>query len=219
MKRVKIIGSGFASIAAACYLAQAGYQVSVYEKNKEIGGRASQFRKDGFTFDMGPTWYWMLDVFEKFFNDFGKTPSDFYDLEKLDPGYEVYFDKMDSFKISRNLPEIYALFEKTEKGSSKHLQLFLRQAKRNYEIAVQNLVYKPDISPLELISSESISRLYLLFRSIKSQIRKNIKNPRLRKILEFPVLFLGAKPSNTPALWLITNLQEKGVCKYTKKLW
>ncbi|WP_204356500.1 phytoene desaturase family protein [Arcticibacterium luteifluviistationis] len=211
MKKISIIGSGFSSIAAACYLAQAGHEVHVYEKNKTIGGRARRLEKDGFTFDIGPTFYWMPDVFEKFFNDFNHIPSDFYELEKLNPGYEVYFDKNDSIKISDNIEEIYQLFEETEKGSAAKLKSFLKDAKRNYEIAVQDLVYRPGNSPLELITLESATRLRFLFVSIQKQIQKKFKSPRLRKLLEFPVLFLGAKPSNTPAMYNFMNYADFGL--------
>ncbi|MCL4135779.1 UNVERIFIED_CONTAM: hypothetical protein GTU68_007369 [Idotea baltica] len=211
MKKISIIGSGFSSIAAACYLAQAGHEVHIYEKNNTIGGRARRYEKDGFTFDIGPTWYWMPDVFEKFFSDFNQHPKNFYTLEKLDPGYEVYFDKNDSVKVSGNIEEIYQLFEETEAGSAEKLKGFLADAKRNYEIAVQDLVYRPGNSPLELITLESATRLRFLFISIQSQIQKKFKSPRLRKLLEFPVLFLGAKPSNTPAMYNFMNYADFGL--------
>ena len=92
-KKIAIIGSGFSSMSAASYLAKSGFKVNVYEKNKTLGGRARQLKKDGFTFDMGPSWYWMPDVFESFFNDFGKKTADFYKLERLDPGYQVFLEK------------------------------------------------------------------------------------------------------------------------------
>jgi phytoene desaturase len=211
MKQIAIIGSGFSSLAAACYLAKDGHSVSIYEKNSTVGGRARRLIKGGFTFDIGPTWYWMPDVFEKFFGDFGYKPSDFYRLDQLNPGYEVYFGENDSFKISGNLEEIYTLFENEEKGSAEKLKSFLKQAKRNYEIAVQNLVYRPGVSPLELITPETIGRLHLLLTDIQGQIRKKFKNPKLRKTLEFPVLFLGAKPSNTPALYNFMNWADFGL--------
>ena len=110
MKKITIIGSGFSSLAASCYLAQAGYNVTIYEKNKTIGGRARQLKKDGFTFDMGPTWYWMPDVFERFFSDFGKVPSDFYELEKLNPAYIVYFGIDDYITIEDTLEKISEAF-------------------------------------------------------------------------------------------------------------
>jgi len=119
MKRtIYIIGSGFASLSASCYLAQAGHEVIILEKNSTIGGRARQYKKDGFIFDIGPTWYWMPDVFERFFSDFNKIPLDYYRLDQLNPAYEVYFSEQDSKTISGNLEEIYTMFENEEPGSS-----------------------------------------------------------------------------------------------------
>ena len=210
-KKIYIIGSGFSSLSAACYLSKEGYDVTVLEKNDSLGGRARQFKKEGFTFDLGPSWYWMPDVFERFFADFGKKPSDYYTLDKLSPGYEVYFGKNDSIKISDKLPEIYELFESIEKGSSKHLKSFLDSAKSNYDTAIKDLVYKPGVSPLELVNSTTIARVTQFFSTIRKQVRKNIKNEKLIEILEFPVLFLGAKPSNTPAFYNFMNYADFGL--------
>ena len=210
-KTINILGSGFSSLAASCYLAKAGHKVTVFEKNSQIGGRARQYKKDGFLFDMGPTWYWMPDVFERFFNDFDKKQSDYYQLEKLNPAYEVYFGIGDSAVIPDNLDQIYSLFEKEEKGSSLHLKKFLKQAKNNYDVAVKDLVYRPGVSPLELITPKTINKLNQLFFDIRSQIQKRFNNPRLIKILEFPVLFLGAKPGNTPAMYNFMNWADFGL--------
>jgi len=147
-KNIYIIGSGFSSLAASSYLAKAGYDVVVLEKNATVGGRARQLIKEGFTFDIGPTWYWMPDVFEKFFADFGKKPSDYYELEKLDPAYQVYFDKADSITIPGSLEEIYQIFEEEEKGSSVHLKSFLKSAAYNYDVSINDLVYKPGVSSI-----------------------------------------------------------------------
>lgn len=210
-KTVNIIGSGFSSLSAACYLAKSGYDVIVYEKNKTTGGRARQYKKEGFTFDIGPTWYWMPDVFEKFFNDFNKKPEDYYQLEKLDPAYQVYFSKLESIIISGKLQEIFEAFEKEEKGSSKYLRQFLYSAKYNYDVAIKDLVYKPGVSPLELITPVTIKKVNQFFSTIRTQVRKNIKNQKLIQILEFPVLFLGAKPSNTPAFYNFMNYADFGL--------
>jgi len=210
-KTINILGSGFSSLAASCYLAKAGHKVTVFEKNSQIGGRARQYKKDGFLFDMGPTWYWMPDVFERFFNDFNKKPSDYYQLEKLNPAYEVYFGIGDSAVIPDSLDQIYYLFEKEEKGSSLHLKKFLKQAKNNYDVAVKDLVYRPGVSPLELITPKTINKLNQLFFDIRSLIQKRFNNPRLIKILEFPVLFLGAKPGNTPAMYNFMNWADFGL--------
>ncbi|GAB1309586.1 phytoene desaturase family protein [Urechidicola sp. KH5] len=210
-KRIYIIGSGFSSLAASCYLAQSGHDVTVVEKNENLGGRARQFKRDGFTFDMGPTWYWMPDVFEKFFADFNKKPSDYYDLEKLSPAYTVYFGKDDSITIGDNLDAIYKAFEKEEQGSSKYLNKFIESAKFNYEVAINGLVYKPGVSIFELISKETIANVTQFFRSISKTVRKHIKSARLIQILEFPVLFLGAKPSDTPSFYNFMNYADFGL--------
>jgi phytoene desaturase len=210
-KNIHIIGSGFSALSASCYLAKQGYNVTVLEKNDTLGGRARQYQKDGFTFDLGPSWYWMPDVFERFFADFGKKPSDYYTLDKLSPGYEVYFGENSSLKISENLEDIYKMFESEEKGSAKHLKSFLDSAKSNYDTAIKDLVYKPGISPLELVTTTTVARVTQFFSTIRKQVRKNIKSPKLIKILEFPVLFLGAKPSNTPAFYNFMNYADFGL--------
>ena len=210
-KTIQIIGSGFSSLAAACYLAQQGNTVTIYEKNSTIGGRARQFKEDGFTFDMGPSWYWMPDVFERFFNDFNRKPSDYYELIKLNPAYRVYFGINDFVSIFDNLEEIKYTFEAIEKGSGQKLQNFIDQAKSNYDIAIKDLVYRPGISPLELITKETALKLDQFFKNVSSDIRKKFKNERLIQILEFPVLFLGAKPAKTPSFYNFMNYADFGL--------
>ena len=205
MKKAAIIGSGFSSLSAACYLAKAGYNVTVLEKNDSLGGRARQLEKGGFKFDMGPTWYWMPDVFERFFNDFGHEPFDFYKLTKLSPGYEVYFGKEDSMLISDRIEDIYRTFEKEEPGSSKALKKFLKLAERNYDIAIKNLVYKPGLSPLELVTKDTVTEMGQFVRTMHAYLTKHFKSRKLRQILEFPVLFLGAKPQDTPLFYAFMN--------------
>ena len=211
-RKVVIIGSGFSSLSAACYLAKMGYIVDIYEKNEDFGGRARQFKEDGFTFDMGPSWYWMPDVFEKFFKDFDKKPEDFYLLKKLNPAYHVYFGKNDFIAIPDSLDKICEVFENEEPGSSKQLKKFISKAKDNYKIAVTDMLYKmPGLSPLELISLDTIKRVGYFFTNIKREVHKNFKNPKLRSILEFPVLFLGAESSNTPAFYNFMNYADFGL--------
>ena len=214
---INIIGSGFSSLAASCYLAKAGFNVTVFEKNKTIGGRARQLLKDGFTFDIGPTWYWMPDVFERFFSDFGKKPSDYYTLEKLNPAYSVYFGENDFITIEDTLDKIKEAFEKEELGSSKKLDKFISKAKNNYDIAIKDLVYNPGVSPLELITPATIKKINQFFSTIKKDVRKEFKNKKLVKILEFPVLFLGAKPSDTPSFYSFMNYADFGLGTFHPK--
>lgn len=208
MTSISIIGSGFSSLSAACYLAKQGYKVDVYEKNNYLGGRARQLNRNGFRFDMGPTFYWMPDVFDKFFNDFGKKVNDYYELQKLNPGYRVYFEKENYVDIEDNLIKIKERFEAIEQGSGEKLQKFLNKAKSNYELAIQNLVYQPGENIFEIINIKTALKSNLFLKSIRKDIRKVVRHPELRKILEFPVLFLGAKPSNTPAFYNFMNYAD-----------
>ena len=210
-KDIKIIGSGFSALAAACYLAKAGHEVNLYEKNDTVGGRARQLKKDGFTFDIGPTWYWMPDVFERFFADFDKKPSDYYSLQKLSPAYRVYFGVSEYLTIADNLEEIMQTFERVEKGSSIQLAQFMAVAKSNYDIAIKDLVYNPGVSALELVTLETIKKMNQFFGNISKDVRKRFKNEKLIQILEFPVLFLGAKPSDTPSFYSFMNYADFGL--------
>lgn len=209
-KTISIIGSGFSSLSAACYLAKAGYKVSIFEKNNTVGGRARQLIKDGFTFDIGPSWYWMPDVFEKFFNDFNKSTSDYYTLDKLSPAYKIFFSD-DVITIGDHMDQICEEFERIESGSSKPLRKFIAQAQDHYNIAINKVVLKPGISPLELVTKDTITRVDRFFKSISSEVRKNFKNPKLISTLEFPVLFLGAKPSQTPSFYSFMNFADFGL--------
>lgn len=216
-QQIIIIGTGFSSLSASCYLAKAGYNVTVYEKNDTIGGRARQLQKDGFTFDIGPTWYWMPDVFERFFNDFNTKSSDYYTLEKLNPAYSVYFGEDDYITIGDTLEKICQAFEKEEPGSSVMLKKFIDKAKSNYDIAIKDLVYNPGVSPLELVTLKTIKKLDQFFSTIKKDVRKEFNNDRLAKILEFPVLFLGAKPSDTPSFYSFMNYADFGLGTFHPK--
>ncbi|RNC87440.1 MAG: phytoene desaturase [Allomuricauda sp.] len=210
MKKIAIIGSGFSSLAASCYLAKAGYTVTVFEKNSEVGGRARQLKKEGFTFDMGPSWYWMPDIFEKFFADFGKKVTDYYNLDKLDPAYKVFFQD-EQITIGDSLEKIMLEFERIESGSSVHLKKFIKKAERNYDIAINDVVLRPGLSPFELVTKDTVVRLDQFFKTISSEVRKKFKNPKLISLLEFPVLFLGAKPSKTPAFYSFMNFADFGL--------
>ncbi len=210
-KKILIIGSGFSSISAATYLADKGYDITVFEKNPSFGGRARKFESNGFTFDMGPSWYWMPDVFEKYFNDFNKKVSDYYNIKKLDPAYTVYFGLNDSIEIKGDIDSICKTFDEHEKGASKSLRKFMIQANKNYSIAMDKIVYKPGISIFELITFKTIIRIRYFLTNIKSEVAKYFKNKKLRQILEFPVLFLGAKPENTPAFYNIMNHADFGL--------
>ncbi|HMI06159.1 MAG TPA: phytoene desaturase family protein [Flavobacterium sp.] len=210
-KNIKVIGSGFSSLSAACYLAKQGHEVTIYEKNATVGGRARQLKENGFTFDIGPTWYWMPDIFERFFADFNKKPSDYYELHKLSPAYTVYFGINEFVTIADNLPEIIETFESIEKGSGKKLGAFMAEAKSNYDIAIKDLVYNPGVSPLELVTLETARKIAQFISNISRDVHRKFSNKKLIQILEFPVLFLGAKPSDTPSFYSFMNYADFGL--------
>ena len=208
MQSISIIGSGFSSLSAACYLAKKGKKVKVYEKNEQLGGRARILKHEGFTFDMGPSWYWMPDVFENFFADFNKKPSDYYQLVRLSPAYKVFFDDYKDIEIPSSFEEIISVFEREEKGSGEKLKDFMADAGYNYKVAIEKIVNKPGLSPLELVTPETVIKINQFFTSISSKIRKKFKSPKLIQILEFPVLFLGAKPQDTPLFYNFMNYAD-----------
>jgi phytoene desaturase len=209
-KKVIVIGSGFSGLSAACYLAKAGFEVTVLEKNPSLGGRARTFEANGFTFDMGPSWYWMPDVFERFFNDFGKKVTDYYELVRLDPSYAVFFGKDDIMHVPAKMEELEAMFEQYEPGSSLKLRTFLKESAYKYKVGMEEFVHKPSHSIWEFVDLRILkSALGLqLFTSMSKYLRSFFKSEKLLKLLEFPVLFLGATPQNTPALYSLMNYAD-----------
>lgn len=210
-KTIAVIGSGFSSLAAASYLAKNGHDVEVFEKNNSLGGRARRFKEKGFTFDMGPSWYWMPDVFERFFADFGKKPSDYYELDKLDPGYQVIFEGGETIEIGDSLDKIYKIFDREEEHGAKKLKKFIDNARNNYDIAIKDLVYKPGVSALELVTPKTVTKLGEFFSTVDKDVEKAFENEKLKRILKFPVLFLGAKPSETPSFYNFMNYADFGL--------
>ena len=207
MKKIAVIGSGFAGLTSAIELASLGHHVTVFEKNSMVGGRARKFQSNGFTFDMGPSWYWMPDVFDKFFARHGKKVEDYYKLLKLDPGFSVVYGKDNTINVPASFEELVSLFEDIEKGSGTKLRKFLKKAEVKYNIGMNSLVYKPSHSIFEFINLKVlIGVLHLnVFSNFRSYVKKYFSDSRLTRLMEFPVLFLGATPKNTPALYSLMN--------------
>ncbi len=206
-KKTIVIGAGFAGLAAASVLAKHGHRVTVLEKNDTPGGRARQFSAEGFTFDMGPSWYWMPEVFEDFFQQFGRRVADYYDLRLLDPGYQIYYGPGNVLRIPADPQALPRIFEAIEPGSASRLAVFLREAAYKYEVGMQRLVHKPGLSVREFADRRFLAGLLRMhvFRSFHSYVRKYFRDPRLLRLMEFPVLFLGGMPQNTPALYSLMN--------------
>ncbi|MCP9749942.1 phytoene desaturase family protein [Ferruginibacter sp. HRS2-29] len=209
MKKAVIIGSGFSGLSAASFLAKAGWQVTVIEKQSLPGGRARQFSAEGFTFDMGPSWYWMPDIFERYFNCFGKKVADYYQLQRLDPSYRIYWPEGFT-DIPAGYEELKELFEKTEKGAAAKLDQFMSEAAYKYEVGINKLVHKPGRSLTEFIDMDLARGVLKLdvFTSMKKHVRKFFSHPKLVQLLEFPVLFLGALPEKIPALYSLMNYAD-----------
>lgn len=209
-KKITVIGGGFAGLASACSLASRGFEVDLLEKNTTTGGRGRSFSAQGFTFDMGPSWYWMPGVFEDFFSRFGKKVSDYYELIRLDPSYRVYFRDGEQLDIPANYEALRAEFEKLEIGAGPRLDAFMAEAKVKYDVSMKDFVWKPSLSITEFMHPallrESI-RLDL-FSSFSKHARKYFRHPKILQLLEFPVLFLGAKPSGTPAMYSMMNYAD-----------
>lgn len=210
MKKVIVIGAGFAGLSAATSLANKGFEVTILEKNAVPGGRARVFREKGFTFDMGPSWYWMPDVFETYFGKFGKKPSDYYQLVRLDPSYAVIFDATSAVDIPAGIEKLKQLFEQIEPGSGQRLEAFLEQAAYKYDVGMNKFVWKPSRSIWEFVSLKllyDLGRMDVL-QTFAGHIRKYFSDPKLLQLMEFPILFLGATPENTPAMYSLMNYAE-----------
>ena len=208
--KVVVIGSGFAGLAAATSLADKGYQVTILEKNDIPGGRARKFETDGFVFDMGPSWYWMPDVFDQYFERFGNQTSDYYELVRLDPSYSVHFGKDDCMEVPARLDDLYDLFESYESGSSQKLKHFLAEAEYKYSVGMNEFVHKPGNSIMEFADIRVLKSMFRLqmFSSLSNHVDKLFKHKQLRELLKFPVLFLGATPENTPAMYSLMNYAD-----------
>ena len=204
-----MIGSGFAGLSAASFMAKAGWSVTVLEKHATPGGRARQLKENGFSFDMGPSWYWMPDVFERYFNQFGKKVDQYYSLIRLDPSYRIYW-KDDSTDIPANFDQLKELFESLETGSARKLDKFIEEAAYKYRVGIQKLVFKPGQSYREFLDPDIIKGVFKLdvFTSMKKHVHKFFRHPKLRQMLEFPVLFLGALSEDTPALYSLMNYAD-----------
>lgn len=206
-KKIAIIGSGFSGISTASYLAQAGHEVDVFEKHDIPGGRARQFTtSNGFTFDMGPSWYWMPDVIEQFFKDFDERSEQYFNLVKLNPQFEMIFEN-ESVEIPENYNNLKSLCESIEIGSGKKLDEFMTSAKAKYEISMKDFIMKPchNITEFFEVSLLQSAVKMNLLSNFRDYVNTFFKNQKLRSLMEFPVIFLGASPKNIPAMYSLMN--------------
>lgn len=202
-----VIGAGISGLAAACVLAQRGVNVTVVEKNAGIGGRARTWSQGGFTFDMGPSFYWMPDVFERFFARFNTSVADHYELRRVDPSYRVVFGPDRAWDLPAGRNAVADLFESVEPGAGRALHAFLEEARMKYMLGMQRLVYDPSLGWSGYLRPELLIDLLRtsVFTSLRSHVHRHFKNGSIRQVMEFPSLFLGATPRTTPALYSLMN--------------
>ena len=200
---VVVIGAGVGGLSTACYLADAGADVRVLEKNEQLGGRASRLERDGFRFDMGPSWYLMPDVFERFFDHFDRTPTDYYGLTHLDPHYRIFFKDGDEVDVTPDLERTKRVFESYEDGAGEALERYLEKSRENYEVGMEHFVYE-DRSKLRDYLDLDVARQargLSLLGSMQGHVEDYFDHPKLQQIMQYTLVFLGGSPKNTPALY------------------
>ncbi|HRI00643.1 MAG TPA: phytoene desaturase family protein [Saprospiraceae bacterium] len=209
-KHIIVVGAGISGLTAAIELSSnPELEVTVIDKNGEIGGRARSFEWNGFHYDMGPSWYWMPEIFERFFKEHGEDLSKYFELLRLDPSYRVFF-KQDRFDKPDDFEEALLKFESLQKGSSEFIRRFIRDAEFKYNAGMNTYVRTPADSMVEYFNFEVLSSFFKMdmFKSIDKEIRKGIQDEKLLQLLLFPILFLGAKPTETPALYSLMNYAD-----------
>jgi phytoene desaturase len=208
--QIDIIGAGFSSLVAACFLSKAGHEVKVYEKNSMAGGRARIFKAEGFTFDMGPSWYWMPELVDGLFEELGEDRRDYVQLERLDPSYKVYWNDETSTNMPASLEALYQVFEELETGGGEQLRRFLEDAQIKYRVGTEKFLDKPGLKLSELIDVEVFKNFFKLdlFKSVEKDVCNRFKSHKARSILRFPVLFLGEMPHRIPSLYTLMNYAD-----------
>lgn len=207
--KVVVIGGGFAGLSAAAFLAKQGCDVVLLEKNKTLGGRARVLHKKGFRFDMGPSWYMMPEVFERFFKHFGKTVADYYQLEQLHPRYQVFFDDKTSLVMSEKLEDNANVFETQEAGAKEKLKEFIEKLRVPYQTSIGKFIYLDIWSVRSWLNFHNVRELFPLIFSLRlweswhDFVGRFFKNEKLQKIMSFPAVFLGGSPFNTPSIYAV----------------
>jgi len=207
LSEIVVVGAGYGGLAASALLAKDGHKVTVIEKNEQVGGRAGMFKKDGFSFDMGPSWYMWPQVFERFFAEFGKDAKELLNLKQLDPSYRAYFNDGDVIDISSDIQKNYEVFDTLEENGAEKLRQYLDACKRQYEIAMRSLVYRTYNSVFDFFSPSMIIDVLRLkgFSSFHGSVKKYFKNPKAQKLLEWVTVFLGGDPRNVPAMYCMMS--------------
>lgn len=201
--KITIVGAGFGGLSAAALMAKEGFEVNVLEKNEQSGGRASVYSEKGYNFDMGPSWYLMSDVYEKFFKEFGKKPEDFFKLERLNPSYRIFFDNEKVMDVSADLKNNYELFDSLEENGGEKLKKYLASSKELYDFSINEMLYKDYNSVLDFFNGKLLFKGYKLniWENLQHYVNKQFESDEARKILEYAIGFLGGSPKNTPSFY------------------
>ena len=214
-QQVTVVGGGIGGLSAACYLADAGADVTVVERNSQLGGVAGRLELEGFVFDTGPSWYMMPETFERFFGFFGRSPSDYYELERLDPQYRVFFTDGDQLDITPDVDRTRRLFESYEPGAGDALEEYLDSAARTFDIGMERFVYTDRSRLRDLIDPSIVRAAPALghLGSMQSFVDEYFEHPKLQQLLQYTLVFLGSSPHNTPSLYhLMAHVDfERGV--------
>lgn len=195
---------------AACYLSKAGYAVEVFEKNSMPGGRSQSFSAEGFTFDMGPTWYWMPDVVDRLFKDLDEVRADYFQLQQLDPAYRVFWNDSSYTDIPAKHDELIALFDTLEGKGGAKLEKFLHDAQLKYDTAMGSFIENPGLRLSELLQPGILREAMKLdvFKSVEKDVARRFESDKARNLLNFPVLFLGERPEKIPAMYTLMNYAD-----------
>lgn len=210
MKQIGIIGAGLSSLYAACKLGKSGFQVTVFEKNGAVGGRSQTFQESGFTFDMGPSWYWMPELIDRMFDELGENREDYYQLHRLDPSYRVFWKNVEKTDVPAKMQELKNLFDTFEEKGGEKLEKFLKDAAVKYKVAVDEFLENPGLSIGELLKVSALTKAMKLdvFKSVERDVYRRFQSSKARSILTFPVLFLGAMPDKIPSLYTMMNYAD-----------
>jgi phytoene desaturase len=200
---VTVVGGGIGGLSAAAQAAARGADVRLLERHDRVGGVAGLLEAEGFRFDTGPTWYLMPDVFERFFAQFGRSPDDYYDLERLDPHYRVFWKDGDRADVTADTAQVTSLFESYEAGAGEALEEYLGVAEETYEIGMEQFVYEDRPRLRDFLDPEVAlaARGLTFLGSMQEHAADYFDHPKLQQLVQYTLVFLGGSPHNTPALY------------------
>lgn len=203
-KKVVVIGGGIGGLGVAGLFAKKGYNVTVLEKNANLGGRANIFEHNGFRFDMGPSWYLAPDIFEHFFNLMGERVEDHLDLVRLDPSYRIFF-RSDSTQldIHSDIERDAATFDAIEPGAGEKLRAYLKQSEYQYGVATEHFMFKNYDTIFDFLNKRVATEGQKLsvFSKMHTFVSRFFQSQKLRQVMEYTMVFLGTSPYEAPALY------------------